>query len=61
LSNDHARVAVFSHRFGYSMDLVRRITTAYLRSALGVDRASWPATRDALAQDADPVGRLQSK
>jgi len=41
--------------------LVQRITTAYLRSALGVDEASWPAARDALAQDADPVGRLQSK
>jgi hypothetical protein len=41
--------------------LVQRITTAYLRSALGVDEASWPAARDALAQDGDPVGRLQSK
>jgi hypothetical protein len=41
--------------------LVQRITTAYLRSALGVDEASWPAARRALAQDADPVGQLQSK
>jgi len=40
--------------------LVQRITTAYLRSALSVDEASWPAACDALAQDADPVGRLQS-
>jgi len=41
--------------------LVQRITTAFLRSALGVDEASWPAARDDLARDADPVGRLQSK
>jgi pimeloyl-ACP methyl ester carboxylesterase len=41
--------------------LVQRMTTAYLRSVLRVDEASWPAARDALAQDADPVGRLQSK
>jgi len=37
--------------------LVQRITTAYL----GVDEAGWPAARDALAQDAGPVGRLESK
>jgi hypothetical protein len=41
--------------------LVQRITTAYLRSALGVDEASWPAARETLARDADRVGRLQSK
>jgi len=41
--------------------LVQRVTTAYLRGALGVDEASWPAARDALAHDTDPVGRLQSK
>jgi hypothetical protein len=43
------------------VDLVQRITTAYLRSALGVDETSWPTARDALARDADPIGRLQSK
>lgn len=41
--------------------LVQRVTTAYLRSVLGVNEASWAAARDALAQDPDPVGRLQSK
>ncbi len=41
--------------------LVQRVTTAYLRSTLGVDEASWPAARDALAHETDPVGRLQSK
>jgi hypothetical protein len=41
--------------------LVQRITTAFLRSALGVDEASWPAACDVLAQDAGPVGRLESK
>ena len=43
------------------VDLVQRITTAYLRGALGVDETSWPTARDALARDGDPVGRLQSK
>lgn len=43
------------------LGLVRRITTAFLRSALDVDEASWPAARNALAQDPNPVGRLQSK
>ncbi len=43
------------------VDLVQRITTAYLRTALGVDAASWPAARDALAHDTDPLGQLQSK
>jgi hypothetical protein len=41
--------------------LVQRLTTAYLRTALAVDDASWPAARDALAHDPDPLGRLLSK
>lgn len=41
--------------------LVQRMTTAYLRSALGIDDASWPAARDALAKDPSPAGRLDSK
>jgi hypothetical protein len=43
------------------IDLVQQVTTAYLRSALGVDQTSWPTARDALAHDTDPLGRLQSK
>jgi hypothetical protein len=35
--------------------------TAYLRSALGVDDASWPAAGSALTRDASPAGRLESK
>jgi hypothetical protein len=37
------------------------MTTVYLRSALSIDAASWPTAREALAQDAGPVGRLESK
>jgi hypothetical protein len=38
--------------------LVQRATTAYLRTALGVDAAAWPAVR---AADVAPVGRIDSK
>lgn len=41
--------------------LVQRMSTAYLRSALAVDETSWPAAREALAREADPVGRLESR
>lgn len=40
--------------------LVRLLSTAYLRTALGVDAASFPAARDALARQAAPAGRLES-
>lgn len=43
------------------LELVQRTTTAYLRSALGLDDASWPAAREALERDAAPVGRLESR
>lgn len=38
--------------------LVQRVTTAYLRTALGVDPGSWPAVQ---AEDAGPVGRIASR
>ncbi|QXG77697.1 hypothetical protein KUM42_09470 [Modestobacter sp. L9-4] len=38
--------------------LVQRASTAYLRTALGVDAAAWPAVR---AADVAPVGRVDSK
>ena len=42
--------------------LVQRITTAYLRTGLGVDpTTAWQAARDALADAAEPAGRLDSK
>jgi dienelactone hydrolase len=41
--------------------LVQLITTAYLRSALGVDESSWPSAREALASDSDPAGQLQTR
>jgi dienelactone hydrolase len=40
---------------------VQRTTTAYLRSALGVDGAEWEALHTALVGDAHPLGRLESK
>lgn len=41
--------------------LVQRLTWAYLRSALDLDELSWPAARAALADSADPLGRVDSK
>ena len=41
--------------------LLQRITTAYLRTALGLDHSSWPAARAALAESAHPLGRIESR
>ena len=41
--------------------LVQRMSTAYLRTALGVDADSWPAAQDVLTREAEPSGRLESK
>ncbi|MFC7330437.1 alpha/beta hydrolase family protein [Marinactinospora rubrisoli] len=41
--------------------LVQRVTWAYLRSALGIEDSGWRAMRQALAQGAHPLGRIESK
>lgn len=41
--------------------VVQRMTTAYLRTALGVDPGSWPAARAALTASSDRVGRVDSR
>jgi len=41
--------------------LIQRVTTAYLRTALAVDAGSFAAASTAAAQDADTVGRIDSK
>jgi len=41
--------------------VVQRMSTAYLRTALHVDGAAWPAARDALHLSADPIGHVDSK
>ena len=41
--------------------LVQQMTTAYLRTALGVDASSWPAARGALTREVQPSGRLESR
>ena len=40
--------------------LVQRVSTAYLRTALGIDDSSWPAAQHALASEPQPAGRLES-
>ena len=41
--------------------VVQHLSTAYLRTALRVDGAAWPAARDALRRAADPIGHVDSK
>ncbi|MEU3509835.1 chlorophyllase [Streptomyces longwoodensis] len=41
--------------------LVRHVTLAYVRHALGIDSAAWNAARAALADGRHPLGRLTSK
>ena len=41
--------------------LIQRVTTAYLRTALGVDAGSFAAVSAEVSQGADSVGRLDSK
>ncbi len=41
--------------------LIRRLTWAYLRTALGLGDSTWPAARAALAEAGDPLGRVESR
>lgn len=41
--------------------LVQQLTSAYLQTALGLDASSWQVARAALAESADPLGRVESK
>lgn len=41
--------------------VLQRLSTAYLRTALGIDRDSWPAARQAVNDSAEPLGRIDSK
>ncbi|CAL9470469.1 hypothetical protein SUDANB121_02839 [Nocardiopsis dassonvillei] len=43
------------------VELLRRVSTAYLRDALGVEHDSWKAERAALEGAPSPLGRLESK
>ena len=41
--------------------LIQGITWAYLRHALDIDDSGWTVARKTLSEDADPVGRIESK
>ncbi|WP_402374839.1 alpha/beta hydrolase family protein [Isoptericola rhizosphaerae] len=41
--------------------VVQRLSTAYLRTALHVDDAGWPAARTAFSGSTDPIGRVESR
>ncbi|MFF4129405.1 alpha/beta hydrolase family protein [Microbispora rosea] len=41
--------------------LIRRLTWAYLRTALGLGDSTWPAARAALAEAGEPLGRVESR
>lgn len=44
-----------------ALALVQRVTTAYLRRALGVDDDEWRQVQTDLDEAAEPLGRLESK
>lgn len=41
--------------------VIQRLTTAYLRTALGVHPDSWAAARSAFRESREPIGRLDTK
>jgi predicted dienelactone hydrolase len=41
--------------------LIQRVTWAYLRHALDIDDSGWAAARKNLPENADPLGRIESK
>ena len=41
--------------------VVQRLSWAYLRTALDPKDSAWQAAREALAAEADPLGRVESK
>ncbi|TQS29501.1 chlorophyllase [Microbispora sp. KK1-11] len=41
--------------------LIRRLTWAYLRTALGLGDSTWAAARAALAEAGEPLGRIESR
>ncbi|MGW5264623.1 alpha/beta hydrolase family protein [Microbispora sp. NPDC004025] len=41
--------------------LLRRVTWAYLRHALGIEDSAWSAARTALADGGHPLGRIESR
>ena len=44
-----------------TVTLAQQMTTAYLRTALGIDEASWTRARDALTQQSEPAGRVDQR
>lgn len=41
--------------------LLQKLTVAYLRTALGLDPSSWLSAQAALKENANPLGRIESK
>jgi hypothetical protein len=51
-------VAVTTDESPERVDLLARVSAAYMRDVLGIDGADWSAEQKALADDASPLGRL---
>jgi dienelactone hydrolase len=43
------------------VEAIQRVSWAYLRHALGIEGTSWTAAQQALAENAAPMGRIESK
>ncbi|MGY0489540.1 alpha/beta hydrolase family protein [Streptomyces sp. WG-D5] len=54
-------VAETTDEYPAHVALVQRVTTAYLRRALGLGGVDWEVVRDELAGGENPLGRIESK
>ncbi|MWV48090.1 chlorophyllase [Rathayibacter sp. VKM Ac-2803] len=65
---EHSLGGIVGHEVAETTDespervaVIQRLSTAFLRTALGVDPDSWAAARTAFRSGTDPIGRLDSK
>jgi hypothetical protein len=68
VGGEHSLGGIVGHEVAETTDanparvaLIQRLTTAYLRTQLGVDDAAWPVAVAELQQSTDPIGRVETK
>lgn len=68
VGGEHSLGGIVGHEVAETTDanparvaLIQRLTTAYLRTQLGVDGAAWPVAVAELQLSTDPIGRVETK
>lgn len=68
VGGEHSLGGIVGHEVAETTDanparvaLIQRLTTAYLRTQLGVDDAAWPVAVAELQLSTDPIGRVETK